>query len=251
MAMHVEMTFLGDVICYQKNEEWKFIFPTDESHVLKFSQDGSKPVELRTPPDNRYIDIDSTVRLEPVPNPNDSFHGLLNMSSDSMHRTTDGKSNLFEGDNSPTDRELIFMSVPAGRTGQSTMTKANYWVDDSDVIGHETKLGRRVAATVSLIIDLNHNVGFDVVMRDTGDTIASIVYRDGTTSSLVFDNHCDGLCKSPDDFLHYYDWLSDWKNPGRRMYAGKEPRRNFAKGEKSSSTMGNCDPVGSEPPPEP
>ena len=244
MAMRVVMTFRGDVICYQKNREWKFIFPTDEHHVLNFSCDGEKPVELRVPNRNVYITIRKGTPLYPDVIKSDTFSDLLNMSGPEMHGSKKGVSNLTERRATADQHELVFLSVPGGRPGRTVRTMQNYWIDDQSDDELRISLGRQVAAQVSLEIELRDNI--EMVVEADSKEIGKVEYRDGDFAYLEFNNHCEGKCDDPNEFFHYYNWLEDTAQSGRRFLAGKEQSLN-----KSLSTVGNCDPVGSDPPPQP
>ena len=162
MPMTVIMTFKGDVICYQKRGEWKFVFPTDPLHDLKYSIDGSRPIALRIKDTNRTISINPATKLYPDVDPNDKFPDLLNMSGDEMHGTTNGKSNLTEYIDLKEDHELIFMSVKGGAPGDSVRTMKNYWVDDQNNTLPEMDLKTKVAQEVSLEVILKDGNGISL-----------------------------------------------------------------------------------------
>lgn len=259
MAMRIVMTFRGDVICYQKNGEWKFVFPTDDHHVVNFTNEKGATAPLRIPTSDRNISVAPGTRLGPKPNINDFFPDLLNMSGRDMHGTANGKSKLKEHKRSPTTRELIFFAVNAGKPGKSTTTMNEYWIDDLATGDPEYRLGRSVAEGVSLEIEVDDDSPFVLLIDgDREHPIAEVSYKEHRITYLHFDNHCGGGCKTEDDFLHYYDWLEEDGNPERKFLAGKWPRTSKILIEKHddlaskaiSSTVGNCDPVGSDPPPE-
>jgi len=256
MPMTVKFSFAGSVLCYQKRGIWTFVFPTDEVHPLNFSDDGGYTYsELRQEKMNREIAVSVDNPVMAHPNPHDSFPEILNMSSDEMHGTTGKKSNLMIKPKKIPGRELIIMTVPTGFTGPTTETDDNYWIEQVYPPLAYRPLNRKVAKQVTLIVELNQGRGLELSFRDTPSIpIGTYDFHDDTHVDLIFNNDCGGECKQHDDFSHYYDWVEDQvkiEGRPRQFNAGKDPHTYLKDGAELVSPYGNCDPAGSEPPPEP
>jgi len=251
MTMKVEIVFKGSVLCYLKRGSLHFIFPTDDTHLLNFSHGSGGPSPLRNLGSDSVLEVD--LGGTPSQPPTADFTNILNMSGVDFHGSTGSRSNLVENRRRRPGSEIVHMTIPSGRFSAVPSSLARYW---SHELGnpqgpHEIGLAAR---EVRVEIQVDAGKTFSLGFAGGQPPVLSIPYAAGTVEQIILDNDCGAACKGADDFSHYYDWVVDKREPTKFFNAGKMPFPKSSGNEKGIemlSPQGNCDPVGSDPPPEP
>jgi hypothetical protein len=236
--MKVTIRIFGSAICYLKDDLWHIIFITDDTHLVKFSHDGtvSQIPLLRESGLDRNVTFFADNPTPSTPEYGENYREILNMATD-MHG--DGKLKVKRTFNPK--REIICMMIPAGMLSRDTMTDLNYYIEQTHPIPAPTRpLGRPVAKSVKIEMDLNEGRGLTMLIQDGKGTKTLHFPVTDHPLNLTFDNDCGASCKEVNDFELYYDWLEDTDGL-TKFIAGKD--------SKIKSEQGNCDPVNVQPPP--
>ncbi|GEM_PF-5910766 len=239
--MKVKITINGDAMIYERNDAWNVTFITDEYHKLDFWADGVLVDSLRRAGVTRNLSIitgSSSPRKQ-----GDDFDKILDMNHHSLHGLDSlGNSNLIAKQNSGPDRELIHMTVPVGTVSGNNLVE--YWYAEYPG-GTKHDLDQKVAREIKIVFVVEDESSVKVELSDPSKTYE---YPSQSTLDLLFDNDCEGL-STEDDFLHYYDWVSDKRSTSThqiRFITGKKA----APGASPETSTGNCDPTSVMPPPE-
>lgn len=248
MPMKVNMKIRGDAMIYEAKGAWHVTFITDSCHKLNLSVDGGAPVSLRSPGVTRFV---SVVPYNPVDGSRTfgpKSGSILNVSDPKLHGKSGSDSNLYTMQSSPSDRELIHLTIPIGKVDGADHV-ADYWYKEYPN-GVKKFLGQETATTVTVQFELNQGQGLGMIISDKNGSSAEN-YRYKSRLVMEFDNDCAGT-GSTEDFLHYYDWICDKRSNAHsqiRFVAGKAGAKAGKKGSTILSATGNCDPVGSWPAP--
>lgn len=267
--LHIE----GLALCFLKPDRpglesvWNVVFVCDDAHPLGLVHpDGNEP-QLRVI--GRDVELDF-ISNDIVPNlaAFDSSGGqMLNISSSDMHDCNGlGRSNLRIRDDRAErrnsgliDNDLVWMRVPNAALMTEAINSKTYWVQEIDVdgndIGNQIKKGhlaKKLLITFEVESDLTLRVA-----DAKGPTLEKkfAVTSDIASHDFELNNDCRGNCDH-NDILGLYDFVTDdSRGKERRFLSGKSPRGSHAYKRDIAlqirSAQGNCDPVGTDPPPQP
>ncbi len=246
--MTVEIRVGGDVIIYDKDCNWNFVFITDGEHPVKFFVGGTELASLRTPGRRRRLRIEIPEGKREWGSDREK---IFNMGHDELHGYTGANSNLevMNPPKSPADRETVRLLVPVGTVKGTPMgVGGDAWYPDyrfrpypdgtEDLIDHET------AKYATLTFEVNGPLR----LLEGRSTVYESLYTPGKTLEIVLDNDCLGQ-GHPDDFLMYYDWVRDSTDPSK-FFTARKPGPGMTV-MAILSPQGNCDPTRIDPPPFP
>jgi hypothetical protein len=250
MSMTVNIKIGGDVIIYDKDGYWNFVFIADVDHLVNLSAGGVFIDSLYTPGRSRLLRLDISAGTRRWGSQKGK---IFNMGHRSLHGFNGSNSNLelLSPPASPPDREIVRLIVPAG-TLEATQHLHNGslgWYPDyrykRHPNGREHHIGHETAKFVTLSFTVSSSFR---LMEGTLEILPAWTFVDGSTLELVLDNDCQGT-GSHDDFLVYYDWVRDTTDSNKKFTARKP---GFAvKDAKMLNPEGNCDPARIDPPPFP
>jgi hypothetical protein len=289
MPAEINLEITGLALCFLRRppapnpagtqEVWNVIFVCDDAHPLHFAQ-GNTPF-----PDLRRVRQDLSLRFicdfgpnPPSASPSDAeFIKLLNVSdANYAHGGASGKSNLkFERKPRPATGpcfDMVWMEVP-----HSTMTISGS--EDCFILQTTPKSGkpnlvRACGKKVTLTFSVNTNFTIQATVFNTNDLpVPSASYSFdidhlGSPITLSFDNGCGGSCDH-NDFSDLYEVFvhKDEQNRdvqfttfAKSLVQGLEGILVREEDQKlldidaliekvRSGEFGNCDPLGSKPPP--
>jgi hypothetical protein len=246
MPMKVTARFNGDVVIYDKNGLWNFVFITDQDHIVELSANGSSVTSgrgLRRPGVNRHLFLLPDQAVGSGRRRGTNFGDILN--ANEIHGVDSaGNSNLLAYQASPGNRELMHLSIPLGTVDAGPDVVCDYWFE-SYPNGTRICRGRRTAQTVVLSFSLRG--GLTLVMSDNGGTSSIPWPNTSSPLDLHFDNDCHQGHSGREDFLNYYDWIHDKRSSSSRYLAGKVICKTLKNGKTRRSPEGNCDPVVIDP----
>lgn len=255
MTMTVRFEFVGSVLCFYSKRKWHFDFVGDHHHQamcsVKRTVAGAPDHVLSNGPLVLLSEI-RTATFEPEPRITETPNGadldkLLNLSGDDMHGTSKGASNL-RWKPEPGVSVVRLVLPPFKLTVKETTSDDYYVMRDTDPRDPMPDWsGERRIGPVAKVLQGEFNLEEDGALKfDIGSSI-HLKYEAGATYEVKINNDCNNH-GGAHDFRLYYKILVDKDWPQVRFLAGKY--KQWSSGEKSSE-FGNCDPVGSEPPPGP
>jgi len=277
--MKVRVVVSGDCIINRQPYGWEIIAITDTNHAANLWINGRNPLnqDMRLAGKLRTVTFEPNEAVELTTDPGRLWDKLLNISGSRFHGVdaTSRKSNI-KGEWRKTGRnDIVRMVIPIG-LAQVVTDVPDYWFCTANPLGQLQFVGHPVATSVSITFNLKPGDGVNLrIMDDGGSASHHIPFTDGTTVDAFFSNDCGGGSHSVTDFLRYYEWMRDQRTSGEnelQFIAGKHNgysapaalfERLLAKlgsGDAKLSDeemqmfkgafnpMGNCDPVGSDPP---
>ena len=286
MSMQVRITVSGDSIINMRPEGWEIVAITDQNHIANISINGGSPlnVSLRNPNRQRDITFRPHRAVEHNTVPGNLWNDLLNISSPQMHdrNPRTGQSNLRGGWRRTGRSEIVRMVIPVG-LAEVIGTVPDYWIRTANPLGPIHLRGHATATGVRFTFNLQQGNGVDIDVADGGGPHGhNIPFVDNTTVDVFVNNHCGGTSHRIDDFLRYYEWMEDQRPNGGneiKFICGKhdgvtplpldfdelfkmQDYADFKRTEDGidekldvglakllrDNMMGNCDPVGSDPP---
>jgi hypothetical protein len=257
MTMKVRFEFKGSVFCHRRDGFWNFDFVGDDHHLAQYvveKKSGGTTGETA----KGWLMQDGRIRtgrFSPAVAASGSGQEtrpveLLNMSRPEMHGADASGSNLLL--RIKTGISLVRLAVPLFRLDALETTSRDYYImrDPDTTDPFPSTDGAENIGPVASRVGGEVEVSADAAIRfDDGGTIP-FAYERGAEYVIKFDNDCRNRGSSH-DFRLYYTILEDKRGSGYRFLAGKYGPVNAAEKALFSSEFGNCDPVGSEPPPGP
>lgn len=248
--MEFRMTLRGDVIIYEKDDFWNFVFVTDTQHTVKY-EIGGVSKELRVENQDRKLILELRGADHVKRTVGAAYQNIFNMADEKLHGKTNGNANLVIQRSSPPHREIVHLKVGIGEVDGASLCSDYIYSRFPD--GGEYEIGYETAREATLAFPMRavSSSPPTVVLLEGGNPNPIAEWPDSNGSTTVtLDNDCGGT-GSKEDFLRYYDWVRDTSEP-RKFYLARKPWD--CKDDSSKALMsveGNCDPTRIDPPPYP
>ena len=269
MPSRIEIHITGLALCYFKNDYWYVAFLCDEAHQLncKFAHAAGTFEEDLHDRHRKTLNLDfESLEIKPRDGEpyGDNSEVLFNMSAEYAHGADDpDTSKLRFRDRTGVETDLILMKVPQAILEVWKVTDNDYFVQEQTYSGAPVEIIGQVGSEVVIRFDVGSRAAMKLTDPNDPKYSRPISEFDPGMRKVVieFDNHCHtdlGGCRK-NDFLDLYDLVIDRVEDGERKFAAGQVKSTFFAGKRVEELrealkrmipqQGNCDPVGSNPPP--
>ncbi|HKP69463.1 MAG TPA: hypothetical protein VJV05_09275 [Pyrinomonadaceae bacterium] len=255
MATEIEVIIKGLALCFRdSHQQWNVIFVCDPKHPLKLSHPhGGPDPELRV--DGQ--DFTCVFSGDITPRPGSAFpNALFNLNGRQAH---DGRLRFLKRDHG-LETQVVAMILPSATLAVHEATGVDYFIQEVGAGSPPEQIGP-VAKRLRFSFLLNSGP-LNVRVGNRQQEIFNVDFPDtGGKRTFRFNNHCDGSCRR-NDSLDMYDIMIDGEpDAERRFVTGAKDATGNIPGHDSTMPSfskemqlltvpyGNCDPMGSEPPP--